>query len=214
MDLDVLFAMSLSIVIPGVVGLSRFRKIAEIYYPFILLLCVGMINEAISFLLIKNNEPNAINSNIYLLIETIAILYQFNSWKLFKHINHFTFLVICISILWISENLVFGNINQFCSYFIILHAFLIVLLSIGMVSNLVGSISGTLLIHPIFLICCCNVVYFSTALLVEFFYVYGQSSSNEFQIAVTNISAIINVMINLVFTFAILWIPKKRGYSF
>ena len=75
---------SLSIVIGAVIGWMRFRKIDPAFLPFLLLLWLGFINEIISLSIMEAGFSNAINYNVFTLVEALLITWQFKKWKLLE----------------------------------------------------------------------------------------------------------------------------------
>jgi hypothetical protein len=56
------------------------------------------------------------------------------------------------------------------------------------------------------------VVFFTYAATVESFWIYGISSSGNFASRVYYIMVVINLICNLVFALAMLWIPKRQRF--
>ncbi len=214
MNQYIIAIISFSIIIAGVVGLIRFNKINSDYYPFLFFLWLGLINEIISFYLIKHHSSNAINNNIFYLIESLLIAYQFRNWHLFKKGKNIYYLTLILFFLsWIAENFVFRSIKAFASYFILLHSFIIALMAISMINRLIVKEKRNLLKNPTFIVCVGFIIFFMYAAIVEAFYLYGLNSSNHFLTYVVRIMAFINLFTNLLYALAVLWMPKKHGFS-
>ncbi|MEI9912224.1 MAG: hypothetical protein WDO71_22780 [Bacteroidota bacterium] len=98
------------------------------------------------------------------------------------------------------------------SYFIIVHSIIIVLMSINLINRLLFSVSRSLGRNPVFLICMGMAVYFTYAVLVEAFWVYGLNQSPSFRLGIYEILSYINLFTNLFFGFASLWMPLKPQY--
>ncbi len=67
------FVFSFSIYIAGILAIIRLKKINKVYYPFLICIWIGCINELLTFLLYKQHNTSAINSNIYILVESLLI---------------------------------------------------------------------------------------------------------------------------------------------
>jgi hypothetical protein len=215
MNINLILAFSLSVIIPGVIAAIRLRKIDAAYYPFLCILMFGVINELITFYLVKHGKSNAVNNNCYYLIEGLLIVYQFKRWELEPRIKYlYPLLFTSFSAFWLAEAFVFSHIGRFASYYIIFYSYVVVLLSITMTNKLLLTQRRTLLKNSVFLICIGFIVYFTNAILVEAFYLYGISASPTFQTAVVGIMAFINLLTNLLFALAVLWMPKKQKFSF
>ncbi|HEV7783332.1 MAG TPA: hypothetical protein VGO58_18780 [Chitinophagaceae bacterium] len=206
--------LSFSITIPAVTGWVRSQVIAPAYYPFIILLSCGLTNEIISYLLTRNGHSNAINSNIYALAEGILItLFFFYAGLFNKNRRVFYGLLIYLVLLWITDKLIVSDIFHFSPYYSLSSAFAYVLMSVSMINRLTLVEHQRLVRNSIFIICLCFIFFFTYALLVEIFWLYGLDASRQFRLKVYRIMAYINVGANLVYTFAILWIPRKQEYT-
>ncbi len=96
---DFLFLLSLSVIVPVIVGLVRYRKISSSYRPFLLLMFGGFLAECADYLCIKVFRTNAVSSNISVSIEQEAII-NTNAAK-----HHFTNLSF-------QENVIFAGIKM------------------------------------------------------------------------------------------------------
>src|SRR4051812_5835701 len=117
-----------SILIGSILAALKFSDIRSIYYPFIYLLWIGSLNEAISFILIMNGHNNIINGIIYDLAESILLLWFLkNLGVFFKRIYLFYGFISLFVVFWIIESFFknrFGS--NFNSYFSITYSFSIV----------------------------------------------------------------------------------------
>ena len=206
--------LGLAILIPAVIGLVRLSKINQAYHPFLILLWVGVLNELVTFHLISNGKSNAINNNIYYLVESILITLQFKKWKLFANSQKLFILIIMLLVFsWILETLVISTIERFASYYIIIFSFITVLMAISMINILISNIKGTLIKNPVFIISAAFILFFTNSVIVEAFYLYGLMLSSQFQVYVVRVMTFINLFVNLTYVFAVLWIPKKYKFS-
>ncbi len=204
--------ISLTIGIGPIIGWVRFHKIDPAFLPFLLLLTIGFLNEVVSIILMKYGYTNIINFNSFKIIESVLLLWQFKNWKLFeKHRNLFYGLMFLFTASWVGEN-IFISLQGFNSYFIVAQSFILVLLSISMINIIVLADSTPLFRNPVFLICLGLVIYFTYALLVEIFWVFGLNRSRQFRLHIYEIMSYISLLTNLIFAFAFLWIPMKLQY--
>src|SRR4051812_17840838 len=75
---------SFSILVPGVIGLFRFRRIDPSFLPFLYLVWVGALNEVLSYILVINGRHTIFNNNVYALLEPLFIAWFFKSQHLFR----------------------------------------------------------------------------------------------------------------------------------
>jgi hypothetical protein len=206
--------LSYTIALPVIISWIRFKQINSAYYPFIFCLWIGLLNEIISRFFSGYNNSNAVNSNIYYLLEAFFLTWQFYRWKLFDRLKIFFSIMLCLfAITWVVENFILFSITKFNSYFAITYYFAIVFMSIAMFNMLLVRERKLLLTNPIFLICSCFIIYYTYSILVEAFWVYGLNSSKEFRISVYQILLFINVFAYLVYSFAIIWMRTKQRFT-
>ena len=209
-ELNVIF--SLSIAIAASLSWIRFGHISPAYHPFVFLINLDLINEITSMLVVRSGYSNSVNYNVYSLVEFLLITWQFKRWKLFaRWKNLYVFLQVSALAFWITENFIFKNLQSFNSYFVIVSSYVIVLMSIHRINQLVHS-TDELIRNAGFIICLCFVFYFTYAVLVEAFWVYGLSKSTVFVTRIYSILIYINLFINLAYAIAVLWIPAKPKF--
>lgn len=205
---------SYSVGIGAVIGMVRFKKVDRAYLPFILLLWVGLLNEIITVVSIDLFKSNAVTSNIYVLVESLLILWFFKNLRLGRKNNkRFHFVALLFIAVWITDNFFISRITRFSSYFRILYNFITVLMSIHMINRLILDERSGLIKNSVFLITIGFIVFFTYKILIEIFWVYGLNASRDFRVEVYRIMTYINLAINLIYALAVLWIPKKREYT-
>ena len=201
---------SASIFIATVIGWVRFSKTGPSILPFLLCLTIGTVNEVLSFILTMSGNYTTLNNNIYVLAEALCITWQFRRWELFRKAARWYYaIMIFIILLWIIDYLVFTDFSKLNFYFRIFYSFLIVLMSVQMNNILIFTFRKRLLQSHIFLICSGFIIYFTYKILIETFWLYGLAKSRDFRISVYLVLAWINLIVNIIYALAMLWIPKK-----
>lgn len=156
---------------------------------------------------------NAVISNIYVLVESALLTWQFERWKLFEKKKFLYYGIIAtFVIIWLLENLVISKITYFSSYFRIVYSFAIVMMSIITINRLIVTERKSILKNPNFIICIAFVFYYTLKIMVEAFWVYD-ITDKDFTTNVYNISVITNFIANLLYTVAILWMPTKQKFT-
>jgi hypothetical protein len=200
-----------SIAFPAIVGLVRYPKIKQVYFPFILLLWIGLANEILSIIIVKQGNSNAINNNIYVLLESIFLLLLFRNFGVFSRSKKvFWIILILFTGFWIAENFFISRITWFSSYFRIFYSFTVVLLSVNKVNHLMVEEKQWNERRALFILLIGFIVFFIYKSFVEIFWLYGLYSSKKFGVEVYRIMTYINLAVNLIFGIALLWIPRKR----
>src|SRR5437763_15651547 len=117
MDFTLVLITSFSVLLPAVMGWVRFKRIHPTFYPFIFLVWLGLLNEILSAILIHSfHHSNAVNSNIYILLEGIFLLWQFDRWGNFSQKKQFFFFYLLLFLLvWLVENFYISRIQFFNS---------------------------------------------------------------------------------------------------
>ena len=206
--------ISYSIAIGAIIGLIRVRTINQTFLPFIILLWIGLLNEILGTILIRLIRSNAVNSNIYVLIESLVILKFFNGLGLFDNKRKVFFLVgILFITTWIADNFFISNINRFSSYFRVFYSIVIVFISIQMINRQLTEEKKGLLKNPVFLIMMSFITFFTCKILIEIFWIYGLNASKDFRVDIYRIMTYVNLITNITYALAVIWIPRKREYT-
>jgi hypothetical protein len=209
------FILSALIVIPAIIGWVRFHRISSAFLPFLILTWVGALNELLNFsLVVFLRQYNIVNTNLYQITEALLILWQFKRWRLFSNDKIYKSLFVSFIAAFLIENLIASKIYLgFNSYFHIFYSFIIVLLSIHMMNHILMKEKGLLLKNPIFIICSVFIIIFTYTVLVETFWAYGLRMSGAFRVKLQNIFVFINLLCNIIYTLAIVWMPKRQAFT-
>ena len=192
----------------------RLHEINTNFYPFLVFIWAGAINEIFSTIIINLGFYNIFNYNLSLLIESVLLLWQFHKWGLFKDKKYFTILFLLFVLSWLSENIfISGFYLGFNSYFRIFCSFIIVLLSLSILNQEILKERKNLLRNSIFIICCGIILMYTYAVLTESFIVYGVSMNDPFSKNLYRIFIFINLFCNIIYAIAILWMPKKQAFT-
>jgi hypothetical protein len=211
----IFFVLSEFILFPVIVGLVRWRRIDKSYQPFFFLLCVGAINEVVSFILIKEfHLYNYVPMNMYIVVEWIMLAWQFHVWGFLKHKRRLFYVLLFLSALfWVAENFVFGTLSGFSPYFRFFYFFLVVLLSINQINFMITHDNRSLFRNPRFLICIGFVIYF--VFMTLFFWAYQVSLYDKSKMSTTFVylMAYVNALTNSIYAIAFLLIPARVKFT-
>jgi hypothetical protein len=205
-----------SVAIAAVVGLLRFSQAKKEYRLFLFIIWLGLLNHTYSLISIHYFRTNTINSNLYVLIEGLLYIWLFRSWGLFQTRKYLapilTSVLICA---WVIDNLVLHTLHTINSGYRIIHAFVMIFLAIEQLSRLITlTTQGSLFRNPMFIICCGVLIYFTYKAFVEVFFLVETNASLNFMYNIYFVFAYINCFVNLLFAWAIVWIPKKNQSMF
>jgi hypothetical protein len=209
-----LFTCSFTIFIAGVIALVRFKKINKIYYPFLYCLWIACFNELLSFILWLYHSTSSVNSNFYILFEALLITVLLKNFKILNKPRHLFHAILVSQILvWMFEILYLGKISATLIFFRVFYSFIIVLMSITYLNVLIGSSRKIKVKNSDFLLCLGFILYFTFKALVHSFWLYGSKSSLGFLLKLFTIMIYINVIANLIYALAVLWMPRKIEYT-
>lgn len=192
------------------------------YLPFLLCVWLACINELLSYILWRNHYYTSVNNNLYVLAEAILFLVFFRNMQVFeKRPQVFPMLLLFLVILWSWENIGLGKIIAVSSWFRIAYSFLTVVLSIALINRLIYRViyepwlSGerSIFLNPEFLIAAGAIIFFTFKMVVELFWWYGINHSAALRTNLYHIMMYINVIANIIYTLAIVWIPRKQPYT-
>jgi len=202
-----------SIGIAAILGAVRFKKINPAYYPFIYLVWIAFATEMASYFLIYAGYYNAIPYNIYVLLEALLVTWQFRRWGLFKNLDGLFYCLLGLFvILWSIDCFFIKGIRHTITYYRIVHSFIIVLMSISLVSQLLTRERQSLFRNASFLICLGFIIFFTFKIFVGIFTIWGANDKN-FRMNIGYIPVYLNVFTNLIFAIAVLWIPNRLRFT-
>jgi hypothetical protein len=202
---------SLSIVLSVLIGWIRFRRTDPAFLPILLLVTLAALNEVISLITSYYYHNNVNNFNAFQLIEALLLTWQFLKWGLFEGNKGFYYLLQGVFAgIWVTENILLRG--EFSSYFVIAHSFIIVILSINQINKVAMKESTSVFKHPVALICIALITYFTYAILIETFWLVGFYNQRQFRLKIFEILSYINLVTNLLFAYAFLWIPMRPQY--
>jgi len=214
MNFYIIVLLSFTILIAGIIGGVRFNRVHHSYYPLLYFFWLAGLNEILSVLLLMQGINNNVNGNIYFLFESFLITWYFQKIGIFKKVPVLFYCILtALGVSWVFENFIFSSINKVGVYFRIIHSFIVVLMSIHAINNLITNNQGSLFKNASFLVCIGFIIYYTYKVIVEAFYIYGLSSSLQFQVVIYEILVYINVVVNFIYALAALWMPKRQAFT-
>ena len=202
-----------SIGIAAIIGVVRFNRINPAYYPFVYLCWLAFTNEIISYLLLYTGQYNSLNNNIYVLFESFLICWQFRKWGLLSNKKLFLSLLTLFLLAWFIEAFFIKGIKYTITYFRIFYSFIVVLMSLQIVSHILLRERSPLLRNSIFLICLGFIIYFTFKILVGIFWLWGLNTNDTFVSNMIWILVYLNVFTNLIYALAVSWMPRRLQFT-
>ena len=204
-----------SIVLATALGLVLYQKIEPKYRPFLYIVWLGFFNHSTSLIMVYYFKSNTANGNIYVLIESLLYIWLFENLGLFKKrrtIAIILFILVLSS--WIVDNIIVHNLRTANAGFRIINSFIMIFLAIEELIVLITTEKKNLLKNSVFIICSGMLIYFSYKAFIEVFFLIEVNSSIKLIINIYGILIFINCFVNLLFAWAVVWIPKKKQSLF
>ncbi len=196
----------------AVMAIFRYRNADTDFHPFIYLLWMGFINEALSTMLIKTGHSNAINNNIYVLLEAGLLLWQFYKWGVLKRYGWMYVIAgVLVGLGWGLENVWLGEIRSFDNLFRMYTAVLVISLALIKLTQRAAEIRERRYTKTCFLICAGLLLYFCVNLYLEILLHFFHTAT--WTGALFWWSGWVNIVANILFFIAVLWIPGKAFYT-
>jgi hypothetical protein len=211
MNYYLLILFNYSIIIAAIIAIIRFKAIMADYYPFVFFIWLGLFNEILSLVLIYNYQSNTTNSNIYILLEYLILLFQFYKWSDNGSKRFYWFAGIGIAV-WISDNFIINTISDNNSIFRVFYSFIIIFFSIDKVNKLLVFENGNLLKNPVFIICVSFIFYYGFKAFVESFNMFHLGLDPTILKDLWIILYFVNGFANLLYAIAVLCIPTKLKF--
>ncbi len=209
MPLYAIFLCSFSILIAGFIGIVRFKKISRVYHPFIYCIWIACLNELCGLILYECRLDSSLNNNIYMLCESMLIFLLFRNLGFLRKPSYiFHILILGFSIIWFIENFIIENIRSVNMLYNVVYSFIVVLLSLSCINRLMGSSTRTSK-NATLLLCLAFILYFTLNVIIYSFWLYRMKLNFSFLLKVDEIAIYINLVANLMYALAVLWMPKK-----
>jgi hypothetical protein len=206
--------LSCSIFIPAFIAVFRFHKIDSLCRPFIFCTWVGSLNELISIAAPHLGYSTSLNNNSYVLFESLLLLWQFWNWNaLGRKRSFYRVALLLLPAIWFFENFVVFSIHQTEPWFRLFYSFLTVLLAINVINTLIIAEQNVLYQHPVFILCMGVVVFYIYKLIVEACWVSQLYATPGFMLNIYVILIWINLIVNIIYAIALLWMPGKLPFS-
>ncbi|WP_158638362.1 hypothetical protein [Panacibacter ginsenosidivorans] len=203
--------LNLSVLFAAFAAVYRFKLFKTAAAPFLLLLWLASFNELLSLFLILQGKPNALNGNIYVLLEFILLCYQFKCWGSLK--TNFFYLIISAGfMIWISDNIFLHHPDNNNSIFRIAYSLGVALLAIDQINRIVILERGRHDAQPICIICIALSLYFGFKTFAEVFNLFDLGLDKIFYYYLWFTLSVVNGVCNILFMTGILCFPRKQPF--
>lgn len=211
------FILSLSVLFAATIGAIRFRKMDPSYYPFVYYVCSALVIEIVVYILIQKKMFQTIGflKNAYAFIEFCLLTWLFNNWGLFKRQkNLFLAILVFFFVLWLSTLFIRGYAKSNLTFYIV-YSFVLIFFSISSFNRMVVNDRKNIFTNARFWICL-GIIIFYTYFIVSNtarLSVLKPKVSQHFIDSLFEINIYSNLLVNLLYVMAVIWIPRKKNIS-
>lgn len=211
-DFGLLLVSACSILIPFLAAIVRYRRLSYRFTPLWFLLLAGTLNELISYASARWLRNNQVNANYYILVEFLLLAWQFR--RMDAQSNR-TIIMATITglLLWVTDNIWLHNISQANVLFRISSSLMITYFSIDTATRLLLGGSADAYQKTDLTLCLSIFVYHTYRSFILLFSYFSIHPYSVFSRKLWLTLAFINILIHLIYTLAILWIPKQPSIS-
>jgi len=154
--------------------------------------------------------------NIFSYIDFFLFLWLFHNWGLFNR-KKSTFIAIAgtFFIIWLLNNILVTGFIKHNLYFFILYAFALIFFSVNTFNKAVVHERSSIFRNPKFWICLGIIIFYSFFIVTVStgISLFMHNVSVEFRRGLQSISVFSNLLVNLLYAVAVLWIPRKKNFT-
>lgn len=200
-----------SIILPVAGCILRLKRCKTTYRPLCYLFGLGLLNEIISYTLIKDQQSNLVNSNLYGLAEFELLVWLF--WRLENRAPRFYIATSLTGlIVWIADHIVFHSLESNTSSFSFVSSLMIIYLCIDQVNRSLFARGPRAITRTDLLLSIGFFLFFSYHGFLVVFNMFPLGVSDHFYARLWFIKALLNILTNILLLIAVLWIPRQQPY--
>jgi hypothetical protein len=211
------FILSLSIAIAAIMGMVRYRKMDPSYHPFVYYTWFVLLFEVVVYLLNlqKAYSTLGILFNVYAFAEFWLLTWVFHKWGLFRaNTKSFYLILVTFFLACLFSTLFTKGIYKRNHYFAITYSFALIFFSIAAFNKLVVQERRELYKNAKFWICIGIVIFFSYFVISSGvrILIIPNNKNQDFFVRLMDINVYSNLLVNLLYAIALLWIPNKKNF--
>lgn len=205
--------MAFSIVLPAFTGLYRYRYLQPDDRLFVMILCLGVLNETASLTAVYVAGTNAVTFNCYILAESILLLVMFYRWGIRESSRKAIFAGSTLVVVWLIDNVYNNNIQNFYGAFGLYSSLVMMYYSIRYISRCIVFDNGNLLRNGRCMACIGLLLYFSIKIITDTFFIIDLGISRELEGQILFNISIMNVVANIIYFYAFLCLKQKAEFT-
>lgn len=163
-------------------------------------------------MVIYNGYSNSVNNNIYILAESILLIWLFKKWKPDK-MQDKSYILLCVvmCIIWIADNVLIHDITSFTGYYRVYYSIVVVFLAGDQLGYLLMN-ENRIVGNTKLILCITFIINYCYNCFIELMVIMEPGFSDDFYEGFFLIRIVVNTITNICFTIAVAWIPKKEKY--
>lgn len=187
------------------------------YHPFVYYTWCAFIFEIIVFWLSKQKAYVTLGFlfNFYAVSEFYLLTCLFHRWGLFNKNRALFYSIIVFSILvWLAMMIFTKGFFKINRYFAIAYSFALIFFCISSFNKMVIQERRNILSNAKFWICIGIIIFYTYFLITNTVRVFVAASESKEEIVnkIQNINVYSNLLVNLLYAIALLWIPRKKNF--
>jgi len=197
---------------PLILGVKKIKLINNFYHTFIIYISIACLTEVTGrlLLLLHKNEFATILSNIYVFVEGLFFLILFLEWGILKNKSTFYLLLILLTVMWLTENVILNSIKNINSSQIIIYSIFTVILSTQLLQKRYFNNQSYFSKDPLAIISTTFIINYTYRAVFESIYLFKLNFSNSFYFNAFLIFIILNVFSNCTYTYAIHCMSQRK----
>ena len=210
------FILSMSIVFPLIVGIVRWKLIDPSYYPFIYnLLAVLLVEITIRLL---NGSSSVVKSvNVFSLVDFCLFAWLFHNWGLFNGNKKIFLLILSLAgTVWAYTSFFVTGFQHMNNPFLLIYSAALIFLSVTTFNKIVVQQRINIFTNARFWICIGIIIFYSFFILTRATDLSTgvlKHVSRSFKDNLQLINTYSNLLVNLLYAVAVIWIPRKKNIT-
>lgn len=210
------FILSMSIVFPLIVGIVRWKLIDPSYYPFIYNLLAVLLAE-ITIRLLNGSSSVVKSVNVFSLVDFCLFAWLFHNWGLFNGNRKIFLLVLALAgTVWTYTTFFVTGFRQMNNPFLLIYSAALIFLSVTTFNKIVVQQRINIFTNARFWICIGIIIFYSFFILTRATDLSTgvlKHVSKSFKDNLQLINTYSNLLVNLLYAVAVIWIPRKKNIT-
>ncbi len=213
------FILSLSIGMAAILGVVRFSKIDKSYYPFIYSVWTSLLIEITARLFTVNRMGYGliVLANFYYIVDFCLFFLLFSNWKLFGYNKKIPVTILLAAfVLWaLTTFLITGGVFHSNYYFPVIYSFALVLFSVTAINKFIVNERANIFRNARFWICLGIIIFYTFFIVTNATWatIFHFRTSKGFNRSLHEINVFSNLLVNIMYAIAVLWIPRKKDFT-